>query len=295
MFVYTFWEPRESVPYYLRLCMATWKKFLPNATIIVLDYKNIGEFIDVREIGLNLFSGKLDLPKISDAIRVALLAKHGGIWLDADTIILNPNAEKYFLPDKKHRTVLFGYPKDNFCQMCFINTPPNSMCMNLWLQDIKEKIWNLNQTTEIAWDFIGNSFIDKYSKEYPKEVKIIDRALAMPDKALTSDSILGTGDAYNYYYFLQNYHLKDISNDMLFLQNSWTPPEIKQISSEEFFYLDCTLVNVLAEALGINLPPPTAEFVLLPKSKSRLQNKNSPPIWKGIFLCIYDGEDAQIF
>ncbi len=79
MFVYTFWEPHDQIPYYLQLCMETWKKFLPNATIVLLDYKNIGDFIDVRETGLKLFSDKITLQVVSDAIRVAILAKHGGV------------------------------------------------------------------------------------------------------------------------------------------------------------------------------------------------------------------------
>ena len=200
MFVYTFWEPREAVPYYLQLCMETWKKNLPNATIVVLDYKNIGEFLDVRELGLNLFSGRLSLPQIADAIRVALLAKSGGVWLDADTIVLSRNAEKYFLPDKKHRTVLFCYKADNFCQMCFINTPPGAVCMNLWRESVREKIWNLNAATPVDWDFIGNSFIDEYSSAHPKEFKLLDRQIAMPDKDLISDSKTGAEAAYVTYY-----------------------------------------------------------------------------------------------
>ena len=32
----------------------------------------------------------------SDAIRVAMLNKYGGIWIDADTIILNDEIIKYF-------------------------------------------------------------------------------------------------------------------------------------------------------------------------------------------------------
>ena len=32
----------------------------------------------------------------SDAIRVAILNKFGGIWMDADTIILNDEIIKYF-------------------------------------------------------------------------------------------------------------------------------------------------------------------------------------------------------
>ena len=106
LFVYTFWEPREKIPFYLRLCMETWKKFLPNATIVTLNYKNISEFLDVRELGLNLFSDRrFSFMHVSDALRVALLAKRGGVWLDIDTIILSSDAEKYFLPDKKHRTI----------------------------------------------------------------------------------------------------------------------------------------------------------------------------------------------
>ena len=254
MFVYTFWEPRDQIPYYLRLCMETWKKFLPNATIVLLDYKNIGEFIDVRELGLNLFSDKFTLPQISDALRVALLAKHGGVWLDIDTIILSSNAEKYFLPDKKHRTVFFVYPEDKFCQMCFINTPPAAMCMNLWRESIREKLWNLTPSTPVDWDFIGNAFINDYVQNFPEEFNLIDRNVAMPDKDLISDSKNGAGRAYSIYYFLRNYHLKDISNDMLFLQNSWSPPFFKKMSPKDLFRFDCTMTNVLAEALDIKLP-----------------------------------------
>ena len=77
MTVYTFWEPREKMPYYIKLCMETWKKNLPNAEIVLLDYKNLGEYIDVKEFNPILFSGRFKLALIADALRVALLAKHG--------------------------------------------------------------------------------------------------------------------------------------------------------------------------------------------------------------------------
>lgn len=259
LFVYTFWEPREKIPFYLQLCMETWEKFLPNATIIVLDYKNIGEFIDVRELGLNLFSGRLSLPQIADAIRVALLAKHGGVWLDIDTIILNSNAEQYFLPDENHRIIFFGDPVEKFCHIAFINTPPNSMCMNLWREFIREKIWNLNSSTFVNWNFLGNGFINNYAQLHTNEIKIIDRNLAMPELKLISKSVTYE-KSYPIYYFLQSHHLADVNADMLLLHNSWTPPLFKEIPPEKFFHIDCTMVNVLAEALEIHLPPPPTRF-----------------------------------
>ena len=37
--IFTFWEPKENIPGYLKLCIKTWKKFLPEYKIIILDYK----------------------------------------------------------------------------------------------------------------------------------------------------------------------------------------------------------------------------------------------------------------
>lgn len=264
MFLYTFWEPREEIPYYLQLCMETWKKFLPDATIIVLDYKNIGEFLDVRELGLNLFSGKFTLPQIADAIRVALLAKHGGVWLDADTIILNSNAQKYFLPDEKHRTVIFGDLQGDFCQICFINASPAAMSMNLWLQFIRERIWNSKASIKIGWDFFGNAFINAYVKAHPEEFLKIDKFIVMPNKKYQTNFNRSSEPEYIDYYFLKRHHLQDVKNDMLFLQNSWTPQFFKQMSPRDMLNFDCTMTNVLAEVLNITLPPPHMRFRILP-------------------------------
>ena len=67
MKVYTFWEPREKIPYYIQLCMKTWEKFLPNTEIVLLDYKNIREYVDIDELGEVLFSGRFSLRQVSDA------------------------------------------------------------------------------------------------------------------------------------------------------------------------------------------------------------------------------------
>ena len=253
MFVYTFWEPRDSIPYYLRLCMATWKKFLPNATVVVLDYKNIGDFIDVRELGLDLFSGRFSLMHISDALRVVLLAKRGGVWLDADTIILNHDAEKFFLPDKKHRTIFFGDPKDKGCYTAFVNAPPDAMCMKFWLEGMREKLWNLNAATVVDWDFFSNAFINDYAKNFADEIKIFDNRRVMPELKSSTGHV--TDEAlYKDFYFLKNFHSADVATEMLLLHNSWTPKIFKTLNAQNFWTIDCTLVNILAEALEVSLP-----------------------------------------
>lgn len=276
MVVYTFWEPRENMPYYVQLCMETWKKNLPNTEIVLLDYKNIGEYINIDEFDKNLFSGRFRLALIADAIRVALLAKHGGVWMDADTIILNSDVEKYFLTDKKQRTVFFGN------HIAFINAPPASELMNSWFEFVKEKLRTLTPETEIGTFFFGNSFLASCEQEYADKILKLKRGFIMPElKLRANDELLTIRNRRSYYfryYFLQNLHLTDINVKMILLHNSWTPKIFKDFSPEEFLRCDCTLTNVLAEALDIKLPPAAERFRLFRKeNKEWIKVPDTPP------------------
>ncbi len=86
--IFTFWEPQENMPGYLQLCIETWKKFLPDYKINILNYRIISDYLDKDTYDFDKLK-QFSLPKQADAIRCALLNKFGGIWLDADTIILS--------------------------------------------------------------------------------------------------------------------------------------------------------------------------------------------------------------
>ena len=44
-YIFTFWEPKEKMPAYLKLCMKTWKKYLPDYEIIQLNFDNLSEYL----------------------------------------------------------------------------------------------------------------------------------------------------------------------------------------------------------------------------------------------------------
>ncbi len=150
------------------------------------------------------------------------------------------------------------------------------MCMNIWHESIREKLWNLKSSTPVDWDFFGNTFINDYMKTYPNEIKLFSADYVIPERKLISDSMNATM-AYIDYYFLQNHHLADVDADMLLLHNSWTPPFFKQMSPQDFFSFDCTMVNVLAEALDIELPPPYTRFRIKIENGSWFAVPNSTP------------------
>ena len=279
--VYTFWEPREKIPYYIRLCMKTWEKFLPNTEIILLDYKNIREYVDIDELGEVLLSGRFSLRQVSDALRVALLAKHGGVWMDTDTIVLSSDIEKYFLPDEKNRTIFFGNSKTRSPHIAFINTPPAAKCMNLWLEFIKERLQTLTPETEIGSLFLSNTFINSYSKNHADEIEILDRKLVMPElkiipksEGLSQQSRM---NAHQTYYNVQNRHLADVDVDMVMLHNSWVPGLYRKFSPEDLLRCDCTLTNILAEALDMPLPPEKDRFRLEGAGTKWSTVPNTPP------------------
>ena len=83
--IFSFWEPKGNIPGYLKLCIKTWKKFLSDYEIIILDYESLKEYLGTKLYSQIIFK---DMPIAiqSDAIRVALLNKYGGIWMDTDNI-----------------------------------------------------------------------------------------------------------------------------------------------------------------------------------------------------------------
>ena len=100
MNVFYFWEsrPGTKMPGYLELCVETWRRNIPNAEIIRIHHGNLAEWsgneVDVDR--LKRFTFMLQ----SDVAVAAVLAKHSGLFLDTDTIIL-PGFDPELYPRSK--------------------------------------------------------------------------------------------------------------------------------------------------------------------------------------------------
>lgn len=171
--IFTFWEPKEKIPAYIKLCMQTWKKFLPEYEIIVIDYSNIDKYLG-KNFYDNILYTDFPLSISSDAIKCALLKKHGGIWFDADTIITSSEVTKYL--NFSYELIFIGQ------HLAFIKADKRSPLLNYWLKKIKYRIeFYKNQKHKKnklkskiehffhlklfkimnRWDYFGNSIIGK--------------------------------------------------------------------------------------------------------------------------------------
>lgn len=84
--IFAFWEPRGSIPPYLRLCMKTWGR-LRDRDVVVLDYATLPDYVCDPRLDLAAVK-RVPLFVQKDAILAAVLHAHGGVFMDLDTLVV---------------------------------------------------------------------------------------------------------------------------------------------------------------------------------------------------------------
>lgn len=85
------WQGLANMPDVVKLCYESQKKIAKtkNAKLILLTKNNINEYIDIPQFILDkVAEKKITLTHFSDIIRIFLLEKYGGAWIDS-TLFLN--------------------------------------------------------------------------------------------------------------------------------------------------------------------------------------------------------------
>ena len=260
--LFTFWEPKEKMPAYIRLCMQTWKKFLPECEVVLLDYSNLEEWLGIDVYDEILFKD-FSLPKQADAIRCALLKKYGGLWLDADTILTSPQVKDYLMIDSE----LVMISK----HLAFIKANNNSKIIADWYNQIqynlkfyKDVKYQNNAVQKILhprryrrvenWDYLGNYILHKMLKtKNKKKFFSIDRMEINALPELNNKNNDNLVENYQNFYFENDYSQDVIKNTkgIILLHNSWTPQQFLQMNKEEFLNRNNTLSNVLKKVLSM--------------------------------------------
>ena len=216
------------MPAYIRLCMATWK--MP---YIVLNYDNLRQYTDFDIERAKRFT----LPQIADCVRVHVLRDNGGYWLDADTIMLGDK-----LPD----TDMVGDPESRDNSIGLLWAEPHSQMFTEWAAFQDEII--RRDDTPSYWATMGNAFTDDYVKRH-EQVRIHPIDDYCPETYMIREDI-PRWQKYRRFYFEERNTLSDIRpTDVLMLHNSWTPEWYKNVPEGKVLDANCTMSNILREAL----------------------------------------------
>ncbi|GAB7141180.1 hypothetical protein RsTz2092_11450 [Deferribacterales bacterium RsTz2092] len=267
--IWTFWEPRRKLPNYLKLCMETWKKFLPEYDIVLLDYSNVDDYLGKGYYDDTLYKN-FSLPKQADAIRCAVLKRYGGVWLDTDTIITSEKVKDIF--NINSELILLHQ------HIGFIVAKPNAEVLCKWEYGIKKRIatyknYQNNPVKKLLypilrkrylgkmerWNYLGNGILGYILRDADENhFHSVDRLAirALPEVNWAQENAISYDDpikVYIEFYFeneLSDYVLNATAGGgVVYLHNSWTPEKYRKMSKNNFLKQNFTLANILKKLL----------------------------------------------
>jgi len=131
--IWSYWQKMPGAPEalnkFIDACLASWRALNPDYQIRLLDNEAVARYVDARDLPETFQF--LSIQHRSDAIRLAILKKYGGIWVDATTFMTNPLRE--LLGEDPDVRTFFALPypwtdqslKDNDTRVSWIDHPQN--------------------------------------------------------------------------------------------------------------------------------------------------------------------------
>lgn len=172
--IWLYWEDAE-IPDLVKLCYKSIKKHCQEYEVNFLNASNVLDYIDLPN-----FPNEIPLAQKADLIRLELLLKYGGMWMDA-SIFLTRNLDWILSRIDDHDAFLFysdecttdiAHP---ISENWFIASPKNSQFIREWRDEFKKCITSLNP------------------KEYYSDIKFnkeIVQNLTVPDYLLAYISVI---------------------------------------------------------------------------------------------------------
>jgi mannosyltransferase OCH1-like enzyme len=141
--IWTYWiQGIDRLPEFNKLCIESWREKNPNYIIHIIDDNTIHNYLDKNELPL-YFNFIQPLQNRSDIVRLALLNKYGGVWMDSSIICLRPLDEWVINP----RLTGFAIPQNSkigsldVFDSWFIACSKDSYLIKKWNLEY-QKIWS---------------------------------------------------------------------------------------------------------------------------------------------------------
>lgn len=248
--IFAFWEPAGTMPDYVRLCMETWAN-IAGAEIILLDYSSMGRFFK------NRFSERLfnyTLPQQADAIRFAVLAANGGLWLDADTIAIKHPAALLNALDQSE-VAMFG-EAGQYASISIIAC--RSAGSRFVCDVLEEQIELINGEPPVQpppWNYIGLPAYRRIKDTSPRAVTVLDwREHGVFQEALNGRDY-GSKSYRDFWLSKGTFDPCIFSgcSGLITLHNSWTPRKFKNRSRRQILTADDEMLSTtLRHALSVS-------------------------------------------
>lgn len=85
------WQGEAQMPDICKQCLCSVRHNAAAHPVIVIDLDNYAQYVDMPQAVVDKHkSGLIDYTHFADILRCMLLARHGGIWIDATVFVTRP-------------------------------------------------------------------------------------------------------------------------------------------------------------------------------------------------------------
>lgn len=90
--IYFCWlQGEDNLPTVVQCCYNSLKQNAGHYKVVFIDEKNFSDYVDIAPHIIDKFrAGKISRTHFSDILRINLLERHGGLWLDATILVTEP-------------------------------------------------------------------------------------------------------------------------------------------------------------------------------------------------------------
>lgn len=176
------WQGYKKSPRTVRRCIRSWVKKNPDWEVVFLDENSVKQYLTLDYIA-SFNQNTMSLQALSNVIRINLLAKYGGVWVDATCFCCKP-LDEWLYSYIKFGFFAFSNPgRDRLIASWFLAAERDSYIVCHWADNVN-KYWSLNVLTPankivnekiykiISYDYRITSvwfswFFFRYLKVYP--------------------------------------------------------------------------------------------------------------------------------
>ena len=148
------WQGIENAPHVVKMCyQSVLDRLGNNHEIVLLDQNNYKQYVTLPEhITKAMEKGRIGLQLISDLIRLEILIKYGGTWMDSTLFCTDGNLPKYMFDSD-----LFAY------QFLWPDTWGNASRLESWFLSAKTNNKILRLTQNLMYEYFRKN---KFSCDY---------------------------------------------------------------------------------------------------------------------------------
>lgn len=132
--IWIFWyQGFYQAPDIVKMCAFSWRMRNPDFQINILDSSNLSQYLYIPDF-INIDRVDMDMVKFSDYLRLALLKKYGGIWVDAYLYCFQPITQWLKISLSQQALFLENSFRSRLIVSWFLASTPNNQLIDKWLE-----------------------------------------------------------------------------------------------------------------------------------------------------------------